>query len=93
MTEQEIKNYLESISRNLELIQKQTRGSKFTSLFTGMLSGFGSVIGAALALAIIGWILNFVGVIPALRNQANKIEQLLQTTQTYKPSSSNKTTQ
>lgn len=69
--------HLENIDRNVAAIQKKA-GNRFTSLFNGVLSGFGSVIGAAIALAIIGWLLNAVGIIPAFKEEASRWQQLLQ---------------
>jgi hypothetical protein len=90
MTDREVEAYLDKIATNVEILQK--RGAKkYTSLFNGVLSGFGSVIGAALAIAIIGWLLNIVGIIPAFRNEAAKWEKILQTGQSVKVPASQST--
>lgn len=88
MTEKEIQIYLEKISQNVELIQTRG-GKKTTSLVNGILSGFGSVIGVALAVVIIGWVLNIVGVIPAFKNEAKRWENILQSSQNVKQNVTN----
>jgi hypothetical protein len=37
-----------------------------------MLQGVGSVVGIALAILLIGWILNALGIIPGIREQARE---------------------
>lgn len=65
---------LEEINKNLVEIKKRTGGS-WRALWHGMLRGAGTVIGVVLILAIIGWFLNAIGVIPAFREQAKNWEQ------------------
>ena len=47
----------------------------------GVLGGLGSVLGAGIALILIGWFLNVIGVIPALRQQADEWRQVFEQTQ------------
>lgn len=77
MTEQEVKQYMDSINKNLTEINKKTGSSVWRSFLTGTLSGLGSVVGVAIALAVIGWILNVVGVIPAFRAQVSHVQSTL----------------
>jgi hypothetical protein len=42
-----------------------------------VISGAGSVLGVAVALVVIGWVLNSVGVIPAFAHEAERINQVL----------------
>lgn len=76
MLEPDLKTKLDSINKDLNQINKKT-GSLWRAFFTGMLSGLGSVIGAAIAVLVIGWILNRIGVIPSLKNQAGEWKQTL----------------
>lgn len=69
------------IQTNIEQINHKV-GGNFKSLFRGILSGFGSVVGAALAILVIGWVLNFVGIIPAFRTQINELKDALKQTST-----------
>ena len=68
------------IQTNIEQINHKVGGS-FKSLFRGVLTGFGSVIGAALAILVIGWVLNFIGIIPAFRTQIDELKDALRQTQ------------
>ncbi len=84
MIDPDLKTYLAEINQNLV---KLARPSKWTALIHGMLTGLGYVIGVAIAIAAIGWILNFVGVIPAMKAQVDKWQQIIeQTQQQYKTS-------
>ena len=66
----EIQRQVEEINENVEIIRIKT-GGNWTAFFRGVLAGFGSVVGAFIAILIIGWVLNIVGIIPAFRQQAN----------------------
>ncbi len=79
MTDQELKHYLEKISSNTEKIAK--KGFTWSSLFNGILSGFGSIVGVVIALTIIGWVLNVIGVIPTFRHQVDQWQNLLEQAQ------------
>ncbi len=72
---EEIEKQVEEISQNVELIRIKTGGS-WTAFFRGILTGFGSVIGAFVAILIIGWALNVVGIIPAFKQQAESWRQV-----------------
>ncbi|MCL5666385.1 MAG: DUF5665 domain-containing protein [Patescibacteria group bacterium] len=77
--DQDLKNQLDAINRNLADINKKTsKNGMWRAFFYGVLSGLGSVAGAAIALSIIIYILNAMGIIPAFRNQFNQIERLLE---------------
>ncbi len=67
------------IQTNIEQINHKV-GGNWKSLSRGLLTGFGSIVGAALAIVLIGWVLNFIGVIPAFKNQATQWRDALQQT-------------
>lgn len=77
MTEQEFQKEIGEIKSLLSNISKHTHHPIWRSFVNGMLSGLGSIFGVVLALTIIGWILNTVGVIPAFQHQAGEWKQLL----------------
>lgn len=81
MIDPELKAYLGEINKNL---QKLGRPSKRQAFLNGTLTGIGSIVGVAIAITFIGWILNFVGVIPAFSNQINKWQQIFEQSQQYK---------
>lgn len=67
----ELKNHLEKIEDELIQVRKSLTG--FSSYFVrGILQGAGYIVGAAIILTIIGWILNIAGVIPAFSNAVNE---------------------
>lgn len=73
----EIKKEVQEINENVEFIRVKIGGG-WHALFRGMLSGFGYIMGAFVALLIIGWMLNVVGIIPAFSRQADAWRQTLQ---------------
>jgi hypothetical protein len=80
MENNNLNHQVEHVNEQLELIRKQI-GTGWTALWKGMLYGLGSVIGAAVAVIIIGWFLNVIGVIPAFQRQADLWRQAFQQTQ------------
>jgi hypothetical protein len=64
------------LKSHLELIEKKLGGGWY-SFRSGILGGIGYVIGAALAILLIGWILNIIGVIPAFKSEVNQLQSLL----------------
>ena len=77
MTEQEFQKEIKDIKITLISIAKNTYHPIWRSFLNGMLSGMGSVLGAALAIAAIGWVLNTIGVIPEFRQQVGEWKQIL----------------
>lgn len=71
---------LEELNKNLEGINNRM-GNLWFAFGRGVLTGFGSVIGAGVAIIIIGWFLNVIGVIPALKETSDQWRQVLQQTQ------------
>jgi hypothetical protein len=76
LSDQEIKE----LNQNLAKINKQL-GNSWLSLSKGLLLGIGSVIGAALAVGLIGWFLNVIGVIPAFQDEAERWQRALEQSQ------------
>ncbi len=62
---------LEEININLERIDRKL-GNWWLALGKGFLSGFGYVLGAGVAVILIGWFLTVIGVIPALTKTSNQ---------------------
>ena len=77
MIDPDLKKELDDINVHLTQIKKNSGSSMWKSFATGTLSGLGSVFGVAIALAIIGWVLNTAGVIPAFRGEVTKLNQAL----------------
>ncbi len=73
------------LNQNIQKLNK-TMGSYWLSLVRGLFTGFGTVLGAGLAVLLIGWFLNIIGVIPAFQKQAEQWRQVFiqnQNSQTY----------
>ena len=79
MTDNDFHEKLVEINDNVAKINHRIGGSGM-ALWRGILSGFGYVIGALVALIIIGWVLNVVGIIPAFRETVNSLKDNLQQT-------------
>lgn len=77
MIEQFNDKRLEEINENLEGINRKL-GNIWFSFGKGLLTGLGSVLGAGLAIILIGWFLNVIGVIPALSNTATQWREAFQ---------------
>lgn len=73
----ELKGYLEKFDQRLQAIQYKKEGM-LRAFFRGIMSGLGYIAGFVLALVIIGFILNVIGVIPAFRQQAREWQQTLE---------------
>lgn len=58
-------DHLAKIEVELEEIKERTADPK-RSLFNGMLSGAGAVLGSIAALIILGWLLSLLGIFPGL---------------------------
>jgi len=77
MNEQEFQREILEIKGELQKIAKNTHSRVWKSFFTGMLSGLGSIVGVAIALAVVGWILNTIGVIPAFKSEVSRLNRVL----------------
>ncbi len=73
--DREIKELTENMKR-----LNQTMSSAWLSFGKGLLGGLGSVLGAGIAIILIGWFLNVIGVIPAFREQANQWREAFEQT-------------
>lgn len=77
MIDPELKKHLEIIEGELAHMRKETVSLK-ASLVRGLIYGAGYILGAALILVLIGWMLNVVGIIPAFKSQVNEFRDALQ---------------
>jgi hypothetical protein len=74
---------LDELNKNLEGINNKM-GSYKSAFGRGILTGFGYVLGAGVAVIIIGWFLNVIGVIPALKDTAEDWRSVFQQAQDTK---------
>jgi hypothetical protein len=75
MIDSDLKKQLDLLDVHLVEIRKSNAVGK--AFWRGILSGIGSIIGVAIALIIVGFILNAMGVIPAFREQAGEWRETL----------------
>jgi hypothetical protein len=61
--------HLANIESELEEIKERTADPK-RSLFNGVLSGMGAILGSILALIILSWVLSLLGIFPGLSSLA-----------------------
>lgn len=73
-------NEIKNLNVNIQKLN-QRFGSIWLALGKGFIGGLGSVLGAGLAIIIIGWFLNVIGVIPAFQKQAEQWRQVFDQTQ------------
>lgn len=79
MIDPELKKELDTINRNLVGIFHKTE-SIWRAFVRGVLHGVGSITGIVIALLVVGWILNAMGIIPGLKNQARQWQAMWQQT-------------
>ena len=77
MNENDVNKQIADIRDSVEQINHRIGGG-WTTLWRGILSGLGYVLGALIALIIIGWVLNVIGIIPAFKQQVNSLKDSLQ---------------
>ncbi len=76
LEKKDLEKHLEKIESELVLIRRGI--TDFSSYFVrGMLQGAGYLIGAAIILTIVGWILNIAGVIPAFSDAVDEFRSSL----------------
>ncbi len=66
---------LESINSNIKDLKSRMVGPK-RALFNGVMQGMGAVAGSIAAVALIGWILSLLGLIPGLETLGDYLRQL-----------------
>lgn len=74
---------LDELNDNLSGINSKL-GNYWSAFFKGLLTGLGSVLGAGVAIILIGWFLNVIGVIPALSKSAEQWRNAFQQNQDSK---------
>lgn len=74
MLDPELTKHLGKIEKEITLLRQEMTGYSY-SFIRGLFSGAGYIIGAALILTIIGWILNIIGVIPAFTQGVSEFRE------------------
>lgn len=76
---EDLKKKLDEMENTLKSIEKILNPSRWQLLVQGLWRGIGYIIGVLVALAIIGWILNVMGIIPIFQNFSNEMRSNLET--------------
>ncbi len=79
MIDPELKESLEKMDRHIVGIFHKTE-SIWRAFVRGIVHGIGSIFGIVVALLMVGWILNAMGVIPGLKTQAKQWQDMWQQT-------------
>ncbi len=79
MIDPELKTELEKVNRSLVGIFHKTE-NLWRAFVRGVLQGIGSILGVVIAVAVIGWILNTLGILPGFKKQAVQFQTMWQET-------------
>ena len=77
MIDPELEQDLKKIENDLSRMDKASTGT-WRTLWRGCVYGAGYVVGVVIIIVVVGWILDVVGVIPALSNQVAEFRMALQ---------------
>lgn len=76
MLDPELKSHLETIEKELVSLRRAT-SSLPSTMMRGIFHGAGYVVGAAVIVFIIGWVLNVMGIFPAFSEQVKEFRSAL----------------
>ncbi len=74
MIDPELKTHLKAIEKEVTVLRKELTDLRPVFL-RGVVNGAGYVVGGAIILTLIGWILNAVGVIPAFTQGVSEFRE------------------
>jgi hypothetical protein len=77
MIDPELKNNLKKIENELSHMDKVSNGT-WRTLWRGCVYGAGYVIGVIVIIVVADWVLNVIGVIPAISHQVAEFRTALQ---------------
>jgi hypothetical protein len=80
MSEHDLGQNVAELNENVAKINRRLGGSAM-AMWRGILAGFGYIIGASIAILLIGWVLNVIGIIPSLKAQVDSLKQVVQEAQ------------
>ena len=77
MIDPELKIQLDTINENLKEIEKKSGTGLWKSFFSGIVNALGYVVGLAIVVVIVGWILQKTGLLPSFENQVKNFTDLV----------------
>jgi hypothetical protein len=90
MLDPDLKVELDLLNQNLTEIKKKTgSGGIWRAFFNGMFSALGYVIGLAIVVVILGWVLQKTGQLPAFEAQIKNFTDLVDSAKKLIPSDQN----
>ncbi|MEI7480121.1 MAG: hypothetical protein WCJ59_00655 [bacterium] len=76
---EELNQKIEEMDKTLKVIEKSLKPTIGRMILEGMVRGVGYLFGLIIAIAIIGWLLNVMGVIPFLNTFSQDMKEILNT--------------
>jgi hypothetical protein len=87
MIDPDLKTQLDIVNANLIAIKNKKSGGVWRSFFNGIFSALGYVVGLAIIIVILGWVLQKTGQLPAFEAQLQNFSDLINSAKNLIPSS------
>jgi len=81
MIDPELKSSLNEINNNLADLKNKKSPGIWRHFFNGIFSALGYVAGLALVIVVITWILNWLGLLPAFKQQVQQFQSFMSSTE------------
>ncbi|MFA7252512.1 MAG: hypothetical protein WC027_01510 [Candidatus Paceibacterota bacterium] len=73
----ELKEQLGIINKHLSVIEEELRPTRWKMFTQGIWRAVGYLLGLLIAIALLGWVLNIIGVVPWFQNIAEELNNIL----------------
>lgn len=73
----ELKEQLAIMNKHLSVIEEELRPTRWRMFVQGVWRAVGYLLGLLIVIALLGWILNIIGVIPWFSNLAGELSNIL----------------
>lgn len=77
MLDPELKEKLDLINKNLEMMNINIFPTRWKLFVQGLWRAVGYLVGLLLAVALLGWMLNIIGIVPIFQEVADKLKIIL----------------
>lgn len=77
LMDSELKQRVEEIQNSLNRIDKGINPSRWNLVIQGLWRGVGYLVGLVITVALLGWMLNLIGVIPFLTDFSQDMKSIL----------------
>jgi hypothetical protein len=88
MIDPDLKTQLDIVNANLIALKNKKSGGVWRAFFNGIFGALGYVVGLAIVIVILGWILQRTGQLPAFEAQLQNFSDLVNSAKNLIPSSS-----